>query len=51
VAAQHGNYPALGKWLHQQINHSELIELEGVGHIPHIQMPEKFISAVLDFLQ
>ena len=51
VAAQHGNYPALGKWLHQQINHSKLIELDGVGHIPHIQAPEQFISSVLDFLQ
>jgi len=51
VAAQHGNYPALGKWLHQQINNSKLVELEGVGHIAHIQVPDKFMSAVLTFLK
>jgi pimeloyl-ACP methyl ester carboxylesterase len=51
VAAQHGNYPALGKWLHQQINNSKLVEFEGVGHIAHIQVPDKFINAVLSFLQ
>jgi pimeloyl-ACP methyl ester carboxylesterase len=51
VAAQHGNYPALGKWLHQQINNSKLVELDGVGHIAHIQVPDKFMSAVLSFLR
>jgi pimeloyl-ACP methyl ester carboxylesterase len=50
VAAQHGNYPVLGKWLHQQIHNSKLVELKGVGHIPHIQEPQKFIDAVLLFL-
>jgi pimeloyl-ACP methyl ester carboxylesterase len=51
VAAQHGNYPVLGKWLHQQIRNSKLVELEGVGHIAHIQVPDKFMSAVLSFLK
>ena len=51
VAAQHGNYPALGKWLHQQVNNSKLVELEGVGHIAHIQVPDKFMSPVLSFLK
>ena len=51
VAAQHGNYPALGKWLHQQINNSKLVELDGVGHIAHIQVPDKFMSTVLSFLR
>lgn len=50
VAAQHGNYPQLGRWLQQQIKGSELVELPGVGHIPHIQSPEDFIKAVLQFL-
>lgn len=51
VAAQHGNYPALGKWLHQQIKNSKLVELEGVGHIAHIQVPDKFMSTMLSFFK
>ncbi|MEO8405701.1 MAG: alpha/beta hydrolase [Chitinophagaceae bacterium] len=50
-AAKHGNYPALGKWLHQQIKNSQLVELDGVGHIPHIQAPEDFKKQVLNFLK
>jgi pimeloyl-ACP methyl ester carboxylesterase len=51
VAAQHGNYPALGKWLHQQVSNSKLVELPGVGHIPHVQEPKQFMDAVLGFLK
>ncbi|RPD48100.1 alpha/beta fold hydrolase [Paracnuella aquatica] len=50
VAAQHGNYPQLGRWLQGQIKGSELAELRGVGHIPHIQSPEDFKKAVLQFI-
>ncbi len=49
VAAQHGNYPALGRWLQQQIKTSRLVELKGVGHIPHIQVPATFKKEVLNF--
>jgi pimeloyl-ACP methyl ester carboxylesterase len=51
VASQHGNYPQLGKWLQTQINNSKLIELKGVGHIPHIQSLPVFKNAVLNFLK
>jgi pimeloyl-ACP methyl ester carboxylesterase len=51
VMAQHGNYPQLGKYLQAQIKKSKLIELEGVGHIPHIQSPQDFKNAVVDFLK
>lgn len=51
VIALHGQYPALGRNLQQQIKGSKLIELQGVGHIPHIQAPEDFKKAVLHFLQ
>jgi len=51
AAAKHGNYPQLGKWLKGQIKNSKLVELNGVGHIPHIQSPEEFKKAVLDFLK
>lgn len=51
VAAQHGQYPALGKWLQQQIKDSKLLELQGVGHIPHIQETEKFNRVLIDYLK
>lgn len=50
-AARHGLYPQLGKMLHQQIKGSKLVELKGVGHIPHIQALSQFEQAVLAFLK
>lgn len=50
VIAQHGQYPQLGKWFHQQIKNSKLVELKGVGHIPHVQVPDVFQKEVLSFL-
>ena len=50
-AAQHGDYPKLGKWLQAQIKHSKLVEWKGVGHIPHIQYPQQFKKVILDFLK
>ncbi|WP_345258185.1 alpha/beta hydrolase [Flaviaesturariibacter amylovorans] len=51
TAARHGQYPKLGRWLQGQIKGSRLVELVGVGHIPHIQASETFRNTVLDFLQ
>lgn len=51
MAAQHGNYPAMGKMLQSVIKGSKLVELKGVGHIPHIQTPDKFQQEVLQFLK
>jgi pimeloyl-ACP methyl ester carboxylesterase len=48
---QHGQYPLLGKQLQQQIRGSKLVELKGVGHIPHLQSPEIFKKKVLAFLK
>lgn len=48
---RHGQYPALGKMFHQQIKSSTLVELNGVGHIPHIQSPEIFKEKVMGFLK
>ncbi|MEI9947133.1 MAG: alpha/beta hydrolase [Chitinophagaceae bacterium] len=45
-----GQYPVLGKKTKAQIRNSRLIELPGVGHIPHIQQSSSFIKAVLGFL-
>ncbi|WP_262512408.1 alpha/beta fold hydrolase [Dyadobacter luteus] len=46
-----GQYQVLGKKTQQQIPGSKLVELEGVGHLPHIEVFEKFKSAVLDFVE
>ncbi|MCK8494551.1 alpha/beta hydrolase [Spirosoma sp. RP8] len=48
---QHGQYPELGKRTHQQIVGSQLVELPGVGHIPHVQSLAEFQKAVLSFLR
>lgn len=48
--AKHGNYPALGKKARQRIKGAKLVELEGVGHIPHVQDFERFSNALFAFL-
>ncbi|RYY57452.1 MAG: alpha/beta hydrolase [Chitinophagaceae bacterium] len=49
-AKGHGNYPVLGKMLQGRIRNSRLVELDGVGHIPHIQQLAAFRKEVLRFL-
>jgi pimeloyl-ACP methyl ester carboxylesterase len=51
VAATLGQYPQLGKRTAQAIPSATLVELPGVGHIPHIEAPGKFHSALLGFLE
>lgn len=46
-----GNYPELGKKTAKKIKNSQLVEIENVGHLPHIEAYEKFINPVLDFLK
>jgi len=46
-----GNYPALGKLTHEKIKASKLIELDGVGHVPHIEAFDRFIKPLLEFLK
>jgi pimeloyl-ACP methyl ester carboxylesterase len=50
AAAAYGNYPKLGRWLQGAIRGSKLVAFEGVGHIPHIQVPDAFKNALLPFL-
>ncbi len=47
----YGQYPALGKKIKAAIPDCQLVELPGVGHIPHIQEFGKFKEAVLSFLK
>lgn len=45
-----GNYPALGKLTAKKILDAKLIEIDDVGHLPHIEAYDKFIAPLLDFL-
>jgi pimeloyl-ACP methyl ester carboxylesterase len=44
------NFPALAKHVADTVPHSELALIPGVGHVPHIQVPEIFNQALLKFL-
>ncbi|TWF44592.1 pimeloyl-ACP methyl ester carboxylesterase [Chitinophaga polysaccharea] len=46
-----GNYPELGKKAAEKIPHATLVPIEGVGHLPHIEVYTKFITPLLKFLQ
>lgn len=45
-----GNFPQLGKAAQQRIPGARLVEFEAVGHVPHLEVPERFHAAVLEFL-
>ncbi|RZJ73264.1 alpha/beta hydrolase [Flavobacterium sp.] len=45
-----GNYPKLGRETKAKIKGSELVEIDGVGHLPHIEAYPQFISPLLAFL-
>lgn len=46
-----GNYPQLGKQTAQKIRNSQLVELNNVGHMPHIEAFDRFIDPLLQFLK
>ena len=46
-----GNYPELGKQTQQKIAGSKLVELDNVGHLPHIEAFENFIGPLVNFLR
>ena len=45
-----GQYPELGRKTQAAIKGSQLVEVPGCGHIPHIQKPEQFRQALATFL-
>jgi pimeloyl-ACP methyl ester carboxylesterase len=47
---QVGQYPALGKKTAKLIPHATLVELPGVGHIPHLEATARFHQELLAFL-
>lgn len=46
-----GMYQHLGKTTQQKIPGSQLVELENVGHLPHIEAFERFITPLKAFLR
>lgn len=46
-----GQYQELGKKTQQQIAGSKLVELENVGHLPHIEVYDQFWKALYDFIK
>jgi len=50
VLAQMGQYPALGRRTAAQIKGAKLVELQNVGHIPHLEAPAQFYKVLLAFL-
>lgn len=48
---KYGQYPQLGRSVHEQIKNSKLVELKGIGHVPHIQDIDAFTSALQEFMK
>lgn len=46
-----GQYQELGKKTQREIAGSKLVELENVGHLPHIEVYPKFFDALYDFIK
>jgi pimeloyl-ACP methyl ester carboxylesterase len=46
-----GLYNQLGKKTQKAIPNSELVEIENVGHLPHIEKFESFIIPLIRFLE
>ena len=51
VAATLGDYPTLGKRAARSIPGAQLVEIEGVGHVPHFEAKERFEAELLRFLR
>ena len=45
-----GNFPVLGRAAQQRIPGAVLKEFNGVGHVPHLEQPERFHAVILDFV-
>ncbi|WP_394822121.1 alpha/beta fold hydrolase [Pendulispora albinea] len=50
VIAEHGRYDRLGKETARKIPGSKLVELPGIGHIPHIEDFDRFNTELRAFL-
>lgn len=46
-----GQYQELGKKTQAKIKNSKLVELENIGHLPHIEAYDLFYNALYDFIK
>ena len=51
IAETMGRYDLLGKATQQKIKGSKLVEIDNVGHLPHIEVFDQFIKPVKEFLK
>lgn len=51
IQAKMGLYNELGKKTQNAIPNSTLVELDNVGHLPHIESFDRFIKPLIEFLQ
>lgn len=51
VAETMGNYPELGRSAAEAIPDAQLVEMEGIGHIPHYEKFSEYYNALTDFLR
>ena len=51
IAETMGRYDLLGKATQQKIKNSKLVEINNVGHLPHIEVFDRFIKPVKEFLK
>ena len=42
--------PAVGKYVNEQLPHSELVMINTTGHCPHLSAPQETVQAIRDFL-
>jgi pimeloyl-ACP methyl ester carboxylesterase len=45
------NFPELAKNIAHTIPHAQLVLFPGIGHVPHIQIPDQFNAEVLKFVK
>jgi len=48
--AKHGQYKILGPETAKKIHDCKLIEFENCGHIPHVEVPDKFLKSLAENL-
>jgi len=45
-----GNFPELGKKAQATIPNAKLVPIDNVGHVPHVEVPDLFVTTVVQFL-